>query len=791
MEEVVEINIFDRISHTTNGGTITIPEFLDSVKTGVWREQVEIVRNEPDEGRRKRLKLQVANVTPSGKFSTRCNAGLVKHSGFMCMDIDLVNDLEALRQLINGDQYTYASFISVSGTGLAVVVRIDPSKHLESFLGLEKYYRDKFHVEIDKACKDVARARFVSYDPRLYVNEQSAVFSEFPSEAPQELQEEEPWPCSRDQAQKILETIIKSNTLIGDDSYADWLKIGFALAHEFGEEGRAYYHALSRLSPKYSPEETDAKYDNCLCTGKGDVGFGSIIYLAKQAGIYLPTLQLCETPVSNDGQNEQLRWKFWKWNPLAKMLELDNLKFLKFLQDNGFGRIQTGSTYLYAKAVCNIVDTVTPSMIKDFTMDYLRQVGIPEVIDLIHKGSNVYFQEWRLNSLRFLNIDFLRDTLDRTYLFFKNGFVEVTKGSEVLHPYAELIERGKYIWKTQIVSHDFELIEKPSVFSEFIANISSYNLSETELRQEEAMGESHQQSGGRWVRYSDLQSTMATLGYLLHGYKNAAMAKTVIFTDRNLSEKNVSEGGTGKSLVTRAVSYLKHAVQMDGKSVDLKERFAFQQVGLDTQLIIFDDADKKFDFEALFQRITGDFVVERKNKERFTIQFSDSPKMVITTNHVLRGEGNSFERRQHIIEFSDFYKTRKPAEIHGGLFFEQWDAEEWNKFYSFAILCLQTYLQNGLVEAKIKNYNVKKLYTECSHEFVEWVEGAIEFGKEYRRDDLLRDFESASGFKDVKASRFTRNIQKWCKLKGYRFNPDKNGKRDTRNGITYIKVVCD
>ena len=33
--------------------------------------------------------------------------------------------------------------------------------------------------------------------------------------------------------------------------YNDWLKVGFALAGEFGEAGRSYFHAISSLYPDY------------------------------------------------------------------------------------------------------------------------------------------------------------------------------------------------------------------------------------------------------------------------------------------------------------------------------------------------------------------------------------------------------------------------------------------------------------------------------------------------------------------------------------------------------------
>ena len=41
--------------------------------------------------------------------------------------------------------------------------------------------------------------------------------------------------------------------------YGDWLKVGFALASEFGESGRRYFHDISSIYSGYNQEESDTK----------------------------------------------------------------------------------------------------------------------------------------------------------------------------------------------------------------------------------------------------------------------------------------------------------------------------------------------------------------------------------------------------------------------------------------------------------------------------------------------------------------------------------------------------
>ncbi|MBN2747844.1 MAG: PriCT-2 domain-containing protein, partial [Bacteroidales bacterium] len=61
----------------------------------------------------------------------------------------------------------------------------------------------------------------------------------------------------------ILSRIEASQTDI-TASYSDWRDIGFALADEFGENGRNYFHRISRFYPDYSQSTCDKQFDACL-----------------------------------------------------------------------------------------------------------------------------------------------------------------------------------------------------------------------------------------------------------------------------------------------------------------------------------------------------------------------------------------------------------------------------------------------------------------------------------------------------------------------------------------------
>ena len=298
-ENKMRISLFGNIKQTTNGSEISVIEFLDGLRNGTWRKEVEFVRNEPEKRRRIKLKEDtLPYVTISGTFDRRSDKGLKKHSSLICIDMDEINDLAEIKDKLKNDPYTYVIFTSVTGKGLAVIVKIEPEKHIESFLGLEMYYFEKYSIRIDKSCKDVSRARFVSYDPDLLVNPESMVFKDY---IEKEVETKEAKSALIIKGEKdlkeleeltaIIEHMIKQieekKIILGDDSYNDWFKIGCALSDGLGEEGRKYFHRVSVISSKYDKEDSDKQYNACLNGSKpgNKITISTFFHYTKKAGL--------------------------------------------------------------------------------------------------------------------------------------------------------------------------------------------------------------------------------------------------------------------------------------------------------------------------------------------------------------------------------------------------------------------------------------------------------------------------------------------------------------------------
>ena len=59
-------------------------------------------------------------------------------------------------------------------------VPADVTRHIGSFRAVEQHVRTLTGIQVDKACKDVARLCFISYDPQLHVNENATEIQPLP-----------------------------------------------------------------------------------------------------------------------------------------------------------------------------------------------------------------------------------------------------------------------------------------------------------------------------------------------------------------------------------------------------------------------------------------------------------------------------------------------------------------------------------------------------------------------------------------------------------------------------------
>jgi hypothetical protein len=173
MRVSIAASLFDSKIHE-----IGVDKALERIKNGNSKDRVEEVRSG-----KKDAKKQLPVVLFSGMFEQRKDSSLKKHSGFIVLDFDNLTDVEYAKTKLATDEHSYATWISPSGNGVKVLVRVTNPEHHEShFRALEKYYDKAYGLEIDSTGKNTSRACYESYDPSIVINKDCKKFGAMLSE---------------------------------------------------------------------------------------------------------------------------------------------------------------------------------------------------------------------------------------------------------------------------------------------------------------------------------------------------------------------------------------------------------------------------------------------------------------------------------------------------------------------------------------------------------------------------------------------------------------------------------
>jgi hypothetical protein len=467
-------------------------------------------------------------------------------------------------------------------------------------------------------------------------------------------------------------------------------------------------------------------------------------------------------------------------------IQIDYTRFIDFLHQNGFGLL------CYAKQVeiIRVVNhVVSPTLekgnlnltIKQFVLWNLRQWCEENVLEVMLKRHSTFFSTAFLTALKPLDIRFYHDTPDRCCLFFTNGFVTVRREASeatppkipvTFQPYDQLQE---YIWEALIQDHAYqghyhpEPLKKPdqdAVFTSFLFYC--------------AMEFNGKYGNDYDIVSADITNFMAfqyTFGYLVHNYKDRANVRAVICVDNDVS-LGEANGRRGKSLFGEALKYLRKVTVEDGRNIKVENnQFAFQTVELDSNILLIDDVRSGFDFSALYNCITGDWSIERKRESRLLLGFEDAPKILITTNYAILGEGDSHQARWFILPFVRYFHAGyTPLHEFKQRFFLDWDEAEWQRFFDAVIECLRVYFKaEQPILADLATYRKHKLTASMPAEYLNYFEEHFDpehFPVEVHKDDFFEGFRARYPmFEKLTRNKFTGYLKTYCKLNGFVINP--------------------
>ena len=465
--------------------------------------------------------------------------------------------------------------------------------------------------------------------------------------------------------------------------------------------------------------------------------------------------------------NGELNLKLKALNREGVLLELKKMGYQK--------RNDAASGIVFIKANENILTEVTVTNIKEaFYKKFIKhakdmEVELGDRIYTFLKGEikaryldqfHLIFNQNFLEHLETHTKPILRDTEGEAFFCYQNGIVKATRQGYSLISYTSLNETC--VWDNHILKRDFNKAEKTegSYFADFLLNVAAKD----KARQ---------------------LSFISAFGYLLHNYNSPTKSQAVLLYDAKPAPKGKPEGGSGKGLFVQAVKKLRETTKIDGKNLKSDNRFKFQKVTPQTQVIWLDDVHAKFDFSELHSNISDGWNIERKYADEFFIPHNESPKVVIASNTILTTEGSTNKRRQYIVEFDDHYQrkiitgTEEPIlQEHGCIFFsEQWTKADWAQFDTLAMECITDYLKKGLSESKPVNIVLNRLMQRTNEDFTEWVRD-IDFtqGAEHNLKELFESFKQYSGEDTtLKQATFTRWVRFYCELSNVKVKRVKKG----------------
>ena len=712
------VTIFKNIRETSTPFYRNIDLILDRIKDGKSRDLVKSIRSENDKLQRNELKKMLPAICFSGEFTKREDKSLVNHSGFICLDFDNYNkfkDMQDDKSRLSKDKYVYSVFVSPSGKGLKVIVKIpaDAENHVNYFVSLEEYFDSPY---FDKTSKNVSRVCYESYDKNIYINKDSKVWDKIKEREYKEIDSSSTYksiPITDET--KVIDILMKWWGKKYPMSEGQRNHNAYILAMAFNDYGIAKttasyilnqyatddfsigeiqttiesaYKNTNKFGTKYYEDEDKINYIKLKLRGGATRKEIISEILDENSDLSSDDVNKVVSSIEKEESNTQ----FWTKSEKG-VIKIIPYSFKKFLEDNGFHKIypEGSQNYIFVRIVNNLIDNTSSEEIKDFVLDYLIQLEDRSIYNYFAEKVS-YFQENFLNLIETIDIHFVEDTKDHSYLYYINCAVKVTtRGIEMI----DYLDLDGYVWRDHVINRNFALCENDQCdYKTFISRIC----------------------GDKKDRIDTMEST---IGFMMHGYKNLSYCPAVILNDEVMSEN--PEGGTGKGIFMNALSHMKKLVVIDGKAFNFEKSFPYQTVSADTQILLFDDVKKHFDFERLFSVITEGLTLEKKNKDAIKIPYTKSPKVAITTNYAIKGSGNSFARRKWEVELHQHYnRNNTPYDEFGKHLFEDWDRDEWCLFDSYMVNCLSSYMRTGLIESNFVNLKARSLEASTCYDFIEW-----------------------------------------------------------------------
>lgn len=547
-------------------------------------------------------------------------------------------------------------------------------------------------------------------------------------------------------------------------------------------------------------------------------------------------------------------------------INLENYYY--FLQSHGWyitdSEYHRKAGYCYAHVDGKKVDLIHPEqvkkMVKRFTKEWIRSKGLLDEVAVLNKiNSSNQIGENNLQELKEIELDFKNHNSHTEWIHFSGASIKITRDKieKVKHEEVPNYILGSIDVNGTIISH---VIDKPiwveqkppievkataayqALLDEKIAattdaereeiNVKIANFEELD-RYEVTIND----SDFVWIRFLQdvthihwrkqleqkgtltiqekkeqdllLANIMFVLGFLASEYKNPGKPWLVFLQDLKISQIGQSSGRSGKSLITQAVTCTRPSFYIGGKRKDITEKTEFIYDGYTRfhNNIEVDDLYEYADWNFFYTQVTGKREVNSKHISKQILDYPDSGKMIISSNHELLNTDNSTLARILNCAVSDYYhektkyndykETRTPLVKYNRELFTSFTDEEWVKFYNFMAYCIQLQMRFFQIQPPMSNLvkrQLRRLMTRGlskDEEFFSWANHYFVtcpdkekpeyspaekgyFNCFIERNVAFEDFRKSLTdvqMRKYKAQQFRQSLQAWCEYYGYELNP--------------------
>jgi VirE N-terminal domain len=155
-------------------------KLIDNVKKLHWSETINAIKKAP--GGYVKNKVKLPCFTPSGTFRIRSDWDMISYSQIVHLDYDNLENAAKLKERIVKSPKVFAAFISPSGNGLKVFVKVNSGEdhHQLAWSQVRETFDTLAGIKSDTTARNLSRLCYVSNDSEAYLNEHAEVFEVTP-----------------------------------------------------------------------------------------------------------------------------------------------------------------------------------------------------------------------------------------------------------------------------------------------------------------------------------------------------------------------------------------------------------------------------------------------------------------------------------------------------------------------------------------------------------------------------------------------------------------------------------